>query len=816
MLPATWTDGIEKWITASERFTVQKSGTTGVQVPAGNVGGTIGDLGPAGIIIDGKPRWVEATVTRAMAGGAGAGTYDVYVVAAANEFAAGAPAVGEVDNTFYGFELRIVTAGAAEPAGNLANGKLIAHTRKVRQLQWDGSAVTTVLPLVREDHLAVETGLLLNADVRLYRSAAAVASLTGDLRASADVRARDGAAGQLAIGNQGPSSQAGIKGGSAGDVNLYRSAVDTWKTDDALTVGPITSVSAGGGGLIGVYLAAGGAVAVVRSSAGTVLRAGLTTDTQDRFSVSTDGVLAWGAGGASATDADLSRSAAGILSSTSVFSPARLNVPAQTSGVASYRANQVAAQPALSNYLLAADSVPAFRVYGDGKHEWGAGGASAADVNLYRSAVATLKTDGGFRSVGDQVARDAVAAGQTLVGAGGPASEAGIKLGSPGDTNFYRSAAGVLKTDGALTAGPITSVAAGGGGLGGVFLASGGAVNIVRAVGATALRLGLAADTVERLSVTTDGALSWGPGGAGALDVTLYRSAADTLKTDDTFRSALDVYARDGAATQVRLGAAGPASEAGITFGSAGDTNLYRALAGLLKTSGSFQAVGNIHAQLGAAAQVFVGQAGPANQAGLTLGTSADTVLYRSAVDTLRTPDSLVVDGELTVGTTTFTQSLAPYRTIAEVTSFALGGAGPGPHVMMPGWQLNGLQMQGGGLFRIDPAAYTMTGRTPNARITVAAANNATGAGVTATLALQRVTAVAGGAGLPPTPTLAGGSATAVTANLVGGGLQGQTSADFDLSALTAGYYVFTITFSGATAANSYLALFARLEVRYT
>lgn len=39
------------------------------------------------------------------------------------------------------------------------------------------------------------------------------------------------------------------------------------------------------------------------------------------------------------------------------------------------------------------DANPALVVYADGKHEWGAGGASAPDVNLYRSAADVLKTD---------------------------------------------------------------------------------------------------------------------------------------------------------------------------------------------------------------------------------------------------------------------------------------------------------------------------------------------------------------------------------------------------------------------------------------
>lgn len=41
-------------------------------------------------------------------------------------------------------------------------------------------------------------------------------------------------------------------------------------------------------------------------------------------------------------------------------------------------------------------------------------------------------------------------------------------------------------------------------------------------------------DSLSRYVVRVDGQLQWGPGGAGARDTNLYRSAADTLKTDDS------------------------------------------------------------------------------------------------------------------------------------------------------------------------------------------------------------------------------------------------------------------------------------------
>lgn len=50
----------------------------------------------------------------------------------------------------------------------------------------------------------------------------------------------------------------------------------------------------------------------------------------------------------------------------------------------------------------------------------------------------------------------------------------------------------------------------------------------------TVAQAGLAADTNRRITIDASGKLTWGSG-ATAGDTTLYRSAADTLKTDDAF-----------------------------------------------------------------------------------------------------------------------------------------------------------------------------------------------------------------------------------------------------------------------------------------
>jgi hypothetical protein len=86
-----------------------------------------------------------------------------------------------------------------------------------------------------------------------------------------------------------------------------------------------------------------------------------------------------------------------------------------------------------------------FQIMGDGAMFWGAAGSNAVDTNLYRSAAATLKTDGSFWVN--------TTTGVFQVGGSGTQfnfAPATNKITLGGDTTFYRSAANQLKTDGGL------------------------------------------------------------------------------------------------------------------------------------------------------------------------------------------------------------------------------------------------------------------------------------------------------------------------------------------------------------------------------
>lgn len=59
--------------------------------------------------------------------------------------------------------------------------------------------------------------------------------------------------------------------------------------------------------------------------------------------------------------------------------------------------------------------------------------------------------------------------------------------------------------------------------------------------GSRVLQAGIQSDTVQRLSIEASGLIEWGAGSSTARDTNLYRSAADVLKTDDSFLVGADL-----------------------------------------------------------------------------------------------------------------------------------------------------------------------------------------------------------------------------------------------------------------------------------
>ena len=156
------------------------------------------------------------------------------------------------------------------------------------------------------------------------------------------------------------------------------------------------------------------------------------------------------------------------------------------------------------------------------------------DTFLWRSAANTLQTNadivgsslwvnnnihaGGNLDVGGT----GLITGILTAGAGGKtaitisdsgAQESGITIG--GDTNLYRIGAGNLQSDGSLK------------------LNEGSLSTVNSSAGTTAIYIGVESEAWDRFEIHSDGELEWGDGTADQ-DTNLYRSAADTLRTNDS------------------------------------------------------------------------------------------------------------------------------------------------------------------------------------------------------------------------------------------------------------------------------------------
>jgi|SRR5215831_967127 len=207
---------------------------------------------------------------------------------------------------------------------------------------------------------------------------------------------------------------------------------------------------------------------------------------------------------------------------------------------------------------------------------------SAADTNLYRTASTVLKTDGSFR-VGNYLDVDFGGTGAML------------RFGSAVDTNLYRSQASVLKTDGGFIAGTFMVVGFG----------------------------------------NSDTSLWFG----SAYDTHLYRHSANYIRTPGTLIADNGIISGIGVGSGSSAFYAYVSGDSGWRFNvtndgklgwhsganfSTPDTNLYRSSAGNLNTDGSFWVGGSLDVA-----------------STLYLGTALDTYIYRSAASAMLTNSQL-------------------------------------------------------------------------------------------------------------------------------------------------------------------------------
>jgi len=180
----------------------------------------------------------------------------------------------------------------------------------------------------------------------------------------------------------------------------------------------------------------------MRSGGALALFAGASDTNATWYIAASNGAMNWGPGGVSATDVNLYRTAADVLRTDDSFSVGA-NLLFDNAALASnilFRGTQATSTTLLQSRVTG-DSAYRFLIGADGRFNWGPGGATGTDTNLYRSAVNQVGSDH------DIVARKT--AQQVLLGISG--SGYGLVVGSDTPaTNLYRSGASQLKTDGSL------------------------------------------------------------------------------------------------------------------------------------------------------------------------------------------------------------------------------------------------------------------------------------------------------------------------------------------------------------------------------
>jgi hypothetical protein len=376
----------------------------------------------------------------------------------------------------------------------------------------------------------------------------------------------------------------------------------------------------------------------------------LSGDTQPAFQIMGDGRHNWGPGGTTATDTNLYRVAVGDLRTDGVFDVMKQITSYQSvSGQISFAALTAPASGFFFFGRLGADAQPTFSILTSGSLAWGPGGSVATDTSLYRNSANSLWTGSEFVIYNNTLRVLGANSGTLLTSAEVGAGHYDFVLGINGsmswgiattgtDTNLYRAGAGILNTDGAFNVGKYVFAGAGTATGNWAFLTRvsgdsnnrwdvqnqglmewgdgtnspdttlyrwyanalytpgdfgvGGSIRSYASAVVTSFYSTLSADTTSRFSFDSNGSMQWGPGNA-AEDVTLARGGVNVLQTNSTFLSNKNVQANYGTANTVNVGWSAGAA-AGIEFGSAGDTRIYRSAAGVLKTDGTLNAVGGL------------------------------------------------------------------------------------------------------------------------------------------------------------------------------------------------------------------------------
>jgi hypothetical protein len=190
----------------------------------------------------------------------------------------------------------------------------------------------------------------------------------------------------------------------------------------------------------------------------------------------------------------------------------------------------------IANKLAGGDTQPAFRLMGDGKHEWGVGGTTAPDISISRTAAGVLSVIGtgaitNLRFEGSSFPRISWYANagptdlrkwQMYVDHGTGA----LRIGQINDLENVQNSSWIFTPDGSF----VIQTGAGADAAGLQILEP----NLSSAKWPFAIKC--LTEGWSRFAMNQVGTLLWG-GGAGNFDINLYRYQAGDLRTDSNFEA---------------------------------------------------------------------------------------------------------------------------------------------------------------------------------------------------------------------------------------------------------------------------------------
>jgi len=375
-----------------------------------------------------------------------------------------------------------------------------------------------------------------------------------------------------------------------------------------------------------------------------------------------------------------------------------------------------AATRILANKLLSADANPAFRIFGDGKMEWGAGGSNVPDLSIYRYGSSSLAIQAGLAvrhdwGIWTEGSTPAASAAFSHYAPGSDAQPR-IKISGDGkvtwgpggatvpDTSLYRWGAHILATDDDFLVNDKAFTAL---------------VNSIHAI-LTSAKVG---ESFYRFTMGADGGLFWGSG-AAAQDTNLYRASADYLQTDDNFT----VAGQLAVGNTVVLPGSAEVYKSNATFfiGVSGglqwgpgdwsrDVNLYRWGADYLKTDNNFVTAKSVYADAAAyiksAVIAYSGDSFWETRLGYVSGAPGPGIWFSSAYDTglyRYTAGYLATDGQFYMrgGTNAYMAWARP----GEQARFFIGPDGNLNWGSGAGAQDTNMYRAGSGALKTDTAFY--------------------------------------------------------------------------------------------------------------